>query len=963
MNHVVNKGQRRPWRWRWFSSQSHGIVLDKEEEPPLDPTKICRDDERSPAVDAFAAALRECRERGSLGEGKRIHAQIVSSGLERHRFLANLVMEMYGKCGRAAESLEVFHKMEDRNVFSWNIAIAAFAHNGQMREALTLFRQMLLDGEHPNCVTFMAAVNADPAKIHALVVAAGLDRSTSIATALLNAYGKLGMLDHATLVFQGIEFKDAITWNALVSACAHNHRGSQALELFRSMLLEGIKPNHITFLSIVAASSSIMDDRSSTAREDLIHSLVVEAGYDDHLSIANCLVDCYSKRGSLDTARALFDSMKRKDVVSWNTMISAYSRSQDGDQEALDLFQRMLDDPSGPEPDRLTFLSVVDACNSLEQGRTIHALAMEKKIASEDVVLQTALLNMYARCHSLEDARKVFAGMCRKDAICWNSLLAAYAQSGSGKEALQIFREMDLEGCKSSRVSLMLALEACSNDGGDAIKQGRALHERIVASGYGGDVVACSALVTMYGKCKCVDRAKVVFQSMPERNVVTWTALIGALVDNDRDKEAMELFRTMDHSGVKPNDVTFVSTIDACANSMDLASGIVFHRRAAEVGMDSNVIVANSLIKMYGKCKRLEEAMSVFNRILGIRDLVSWNALISAFAQNGDGRRALETYWAMIREGVRPDRITFISVLDACATLGSIAEGREIHRQASEGGFESVDAVLGTLVNMYGRCGNAMEAELAFGKLQQRDAIAWNAVAAAITQTGDQRRALGILRGMDNEGVKPDNVTFITLLDTCADCNALVEGKIFHARAMELGFGFDIILGNALLNMYGKCGSLREANRVFAAMPVRNSVSWNTLIVAYAQNGHVKLAIGLFRDMDLEGIVPNQVSFLSIFFACSHAGMLEEGCKYFQYMVADHGLVPTPEHYGCFVDLLGRTGRLADAEELVTGMANDARSLDWLILLGSSTLQENVEQAKRAVQHAVKLGSKQYWNC
>ncbi|EFJ09083.1 hypothetical protein SELMODRAFT_130516 [Selaginella moellendorffii] len=487
---------------------------------------------------------------------------------------------------------------------------------------------------------------------------------------------------------------------------------------------------------------------------------------------------------------------------------------------------------------------------------------MEKKIASEDVVLQTALLNMYARCHSLEDARKVFAGMCRKDAICWNSLLAAYAQSGSGKEALQIFREMDLEGC----------------------------------NGYGGDVVACSALVTMYGKCKCVDRAKVVFQSMPERNVVTWTALIGALVDNDRDKEAMELFRTMDHSGVKPNDVTFVSTIDACANSMDLASGIVFHRRAAEVGMDSNVIVANSLIKMYGKCKRLEEAMSVFNRILGIRDLVSWNALISAFAQNGDGRRALETYWAMIREG-------------------------------------------------------------------QRDAIAWNAVAAAITQTGDQRRALGILRGMDNEGVKPDNVTFITLLDTCADCNALVEGKIFHARAMELGFGFDIILGNALLNMYGKCGSLREANRVFAAMPVRNSVSWNTLIVAYAQNGHVKLAIGLFRDMDLEGIVPNQVSFLSIFFACSHAGMLEEGCKYFQYMVADHGLVPTPEHYGCFVDLLGRTGRLADAEELVTGMANDARSLDWLILLGSSTLQENVEQAKRAVQHAVKLGSKQYWNC
>ncbi|EFJ06975.1 hypothetical protein SELMODRAFT_134551 [Selaginella moellendorffii] len=915
----------------------------------------------------YALMLDWCVRLGALEAGKRIHRHSVECGMGKNRFVENLLINMYGKCGALEEARKILDRMEDSNVFSWTIMLAAYAQNGHLDDALECFWKMELEGVRANRVTIISALGCCKSFsrgqwFHSRIKQEGfLPDDVMIQNALVSLYGRCCEVDQARSVFDEICNKDLVSWTAMISAFVQNGHPDRAMVCFWSMQADGVKPCRVTFITILEA---VMETRDARVCEE-IHLQIIETGLEKDDKLLNLLVRSYGKCGDMEKMKESFEKLDEKNVVSWSGTIAAFS--QNGYfWEAIRQLQKM--DLEGVQANEVTFVSILDASvwEEIEEGEFLRSRIIESGYGS-NVAVCNSLVNMYGKCHSLGNAKEVFWSMEeRKNEISWSSLVAAYAQNNQATEAMKLFQHMDLEGLKPDRVTLISVLDAC----GDlrASKQSSQIHARVLEAGLERDVVvanALTALLNMYARCHSLEDARKVFAGMCRKDAICWNSLLAAYAQSGSGKEALQIFREMDLEGcksMKPNDVTFVSTIDACANSMDLASGIVFHRRAAEVGMDSNVVVANSLIKMYGKCKRLEEAMSVFNRILGIRDLVSWNALISAFAQNGDGRRALETYWAMIREGVRPDRITFISVLDACATLGSIAEGREIHRQASEGGFESVDAVLGTLVNMYGRCGNAMEAELAFGKLQQRDAIAWNAVAAAITQTGDQRRALGILRGMDNEGVKPDNVTFITLLDTCADCNALVEGKIFHARAMELGFGFDIILGNALLNMYGKCGSLREANRVFAAMPVRNSVSWNTLIVAYAQNGHVKLAIGLFRDMDLEGIVPNQVSFLSIFFACSHAGMLEEGSKYFQYMVADHGLVPTPEHYGCFVDLLGRTGRLADAEELVTGMAEDARSLDWLILLGSSTLQENVEQAKRAVQHAVKLGSKQYWN-
>ncbi|KAJ7250553.1 hypothetical protein O6H91_19G018800 [Diphasiastrum complanatum] len=274
-------------------------------------------------------------------------------------------------------------------------------------------------------------------------------------------------------------------------------------------------------------------------------------------------------------------------------------------------------------------------------------------------------------------------------------------------------------------------------------------------------------------------------------------------------------------------------------------------------------------------------------------------------------------------------------------------------RENSE--FES-DLVVGTaIVTMYGKCGSLKDARKMFDKMLERNLVSWNAMIAAYTQHGYGKEALELFKQMQLEGLHPDKVTLVSILDACASVTFLEIGRYIHAWIVNDTVNSDVSINTAVLNMYGKCGELEDAQGLFDGMPHRDTVSWNALIAAYSQHGEGAFARKLFGQMQWEGTNPNQVSLVSILSACSHAGLMEEGFHYFCAINVDHGIVPLMDHYACMVDLLGRSGRLNDACTFVMSMPFKPGAVVWMTLLGACRVYKNVELAKWAAEQLLEV--------
>lgn len=204
-------------------------------------------------------------------------------------------------------------------------------------------------------------------------------------------------------------------------------------------------------------------------------------------------------------------------------------------------------------------------------------------------------------------------------------------------------------------------------------------------------------------------------------------------------------------------------------------------------------------------------------------------------------------------------------------------------------------------------------------------------------------------------GIEPDEYTFTSILSTCASLASLEQGKQIHAHVVKNMFGSDVFVGSALVDMYAKCGSIDDAQKVFYEMPDQNVVSWNTIIVGCARHGCVKMAQDFFHQMQRAGIKPDHVTFVGILSVCSHAGLVDEGFDYFDYMTNYCRIAPRLEHYTCIIDLLGRAGRLDEAEYLITKAPFEPNALVWRTLLGACRTHGNIDLGRLAAENLLKL--------
>lgn len=782
-------------------------------------------------------------------------------------------------------------------------------------------------------------------RVHAHIIKCGLGQNHFLESLAVHMYSRCGAHENAMGIFCKMHCKNVALWNSMIRAHARQGLCKEALQLFCQMQHEGIAPNKITYLALFDAFAG----QAALVNGERTHARLVNRVSALDVVMGTNLINMYGKCGNVKNASEIFYSMPEHDVVAWTAIIAVFAHNDQG-MKAVESFYQMQGE--NMMPNKVTYVSILDACASsalLFQGKQMHAIVLDTHFGV-DVVVQTALLNMYAKCGSLEHACAVFEKMPQRDRVAWNAMIAVYAGHGQGQKALQLFGQMQQEQVTLDKFTCVSYLTACANDG--VLSEDELIHNCILASSYPTDVFVGNALINMYGKCGNLQEARKVFDKMPERNVVSWTVMIASYAQHRHGKEARCLFDKMLQDGVSPNKVTFLSILTTCARHAALAEGKQLHAVISDSGFELDVVVGTALINMYHKCGSLEDARMLFDK-MPERDAGLWNAMIAVYAQNGLSKRALQLFHQMQLDGIMPDRITFIAILyDA-----TLREGEHTYVHVVEKGFES-DVIVGTaLISMYGKCGSLRDAQMVYEKMPEWHVASRNAMISVYSLHRQVDEALKLYYQMQQMGVMPDRITFVNILDACTSQVVLIDGERVHAHIKDNGLELDEVVGTALVTMYGKCGSLNRAKKMFDTLLKRNTVSWNALIAVYAQHGQGEDVLRLFDSMQREGITPDEVTFVSVLGACSHAGLVDQGRCYFLCMEQDYGILPTTEHYACMVDLLGRAGHLDEVDVLVKEMPIQPTAVSFFSFLGACRYQTDVERGACAARHGFELDS------
>ncbi|XP_020577243.1 pentatricopeptide repeat-containing protein At4g21065-like [Phalaenopsis equestris] len=415
------------------------------------------------------------------------------------------------------------------------------------------------------------------------------------------------------------------------------------------------------------------------------------------------------------------------------------------------------------------------------------------------------------------------------------------------------------------------------------------------------------------------------------------------------------------HSLPNPNPIlsdyynAYLSLLQSFVSRKAIGPGKQLHARLLLSNLGFDTVLATKLVNLYSDCNHLPYAQNLFDRIPK-RNVFLWNILIRGYAWNGPFESAISLYHQMLEHGLLPDNFTFPFVLKACSALSDIDNGREIHKLAVLTRWELDVFVAAGLIDMYSKCSSVEDARRLFDRMSKRDVVLWNSMIAAYSLNGHPSEALSLFRNMALEGLKPSVATLVTVISASADAAALPRGREIHGFSWRMGFSSADKVKTALLDMYAKCGWVRLARVLFEQLLEKRVVSWNAMISGYAMHGHADEALTLFEKMRKEAILlPDNITFVGVLSACSHAGLLLEGRRFFDSMLHDFSIKPTVQHYTCMIDLLGHAGRLEEANQLISKMPMKPDSGVWGALLNGCKIHGDVELGEKALRKLIEL--------
>ncbi|XP_010033910.2 pentatricopeptide repeat-containing protein At1g15510, chloroplastic [Eucalyptus grandis] len=622
-------------------------------------------------------------------------------------------------------------------------------------------------------------------------------------------------------------------------------------------------------------------------------------------------------------------------------------------QQALGCLNSMQRSELGVEEDSfIAFSRLCEHKRARDEGALVFSYVL-KAYAQLSIRLGNALLSMFVRFGNLADAWYVFGRMSERDAFSWNVMVGGYAKNGFFDEALDLYHRMLWVGIKPDVYTFPCVLRTCG--GVPDLARGREVHVHVIRHGFESDVDVLNALITMYMKCGDVVSARLVFDRMSRRDRISWNAMISGYIENGECYEGLRQFIRMLECGIDPDIMTMTSVVSACEILMDGKIGREIHGYVIRTALGADVSVANSLIQFYSSIGRGEEAEDVFSR-MECKDVVSWTSMISCFEDNLLHEKAIETYKMMGEAGVAPDEITIATVLSACTSLGRLDVGTELHELANETGLISCSIVANTLIDMYSKCKSIDKALDIFHNIPEKNVISWTSIILGLRINNRCFEALIFFRQMKLR-LEPNAITLISVLSACSRIGALMCGKEIHAHVLRNGLAFHGFLPNALLDMYVRCGRMGSAWNQFN-LHERDVSSWNILLTGYAERGQGSLALDLYHKMNISGVCPDEITFISLLCACSRSGMVDEGLEYFQQMQYEYSITPNLKHYACVVDLLGRAGQLEDAYEFIQEMPVAPDAAIWGALLNACRIHRQVDLGELAARHIFEKDTK-----
>ncbi|XP_004516865.1 pentatricopeptide repeat-containing protein At1g18485 [Cicer arietinum] len=678
-------------------------------------------------------------------------------------------------------------------------------------------------------------------KVHEFVsTSSRFQNDVILITRIVTMYSNCSSPNDSRFVFDVSRKKNLFLWNALLSSYSRNALFHEAVCLFVELIsATEFAPDNFTLPCVIKACAGLSDARLG----ETIHAFALKTRLFSDAFVGNALIAMYGKFGVLESAVKVFEKMPERNLVSWNSIMYAYSE-KGVFEESYDLFKGLLNGKEGLVPDVATMVTIIPICaaqGEVKLGVVLHGLALKLGLGGE-LKVNNSLTDMYSKCGYLCEARVLFDMNEDKNVVSWNSMIGGYSKEGDFRGTFDLLRKMQMEEkVKVNEVTLLNVLPACVEE--IQFLNLKEIHGYAVRHGFiQSDELVANAFVAGYAKCGSLDYAEGVFCGMESKTASSWNAMIGGHAQNGFPRKALDFYLLMRDFGLDPDWFTIGSLLSACARLKSLSCGKEIHGFMLRNGLQLDEFIGISLVSLYVQCGKMLPAKLFFDN-MEEKSLVCWNTMINGFSQNELPCDALDMFRQMLSSKIWPDEIAIMGALGACSQVSALRLGKELHCFAMKARLIDDSFVTCSLIDMYAKSGCMEQSQNIFDRVHKKDEASWNVLISGYGIHGHGLKAIELFKSMQSAGCRPDSFTFVGLLMACNHAGLVAEGLEYLSQMQSL---FDIKPKlqhyACVVDMLGRAGRLNEALKLVNELPDEpDSGIWSSLLSSCRNYGDLDI--------------------------------------------------------------------------------------------------------------------------